>query len=227
MSIVILKYQCQRISYGIYGGFLVLVLALLFLISSLAGQSEIGDRRVMRPLYGEGKKEVSRDITLQPKKGEESIRQTLDVQIQEKQYTKKEWDLILPEVEDYLSKVVLGENISQQEIRKPLKFIEQYPRTSIKIRWKTDENIVKADGTLKNTWKEEDFPKDGILTEITAVISSASFRAEYIMNIKVLPEIYTGAESAWQELQKLVMKKEETTRTKDFLRFLRKQGTIR
>ena len=51
VKLAVLKYQCQRISYGIYGVFLVLFLLLLFSISSFTEQEREETGRIIRPLY--------------------------------------------------------------------------------------------------------------------------------------------------------------------------------
>lgn len=224
---IILKYQCQRIVYGIYSGLILLILVLLFSINAMVDykKEEKEIRQVMRPLHGEGKKEVSKDITLWSKKEDDTkINKNLEIKVQEKQYTKKEWEVLLQEIQTYLLQAILGENKSQEKVRKPLKFPERYPNISIKIQWKTDERIVNADGTLKNTWKDKEFPKDGVLTELTAIISCDGFRTEYTIYINVLPEKYTKAEMAWHDLETLVLKKEEVTRKQDFFELPKKIG---
>lgn len=224
-KMAVLKYQCQRISYGIYGSLLVLCLLLLFSINTLTEQEREETKKIMRPLYGEGEKEISEDITLKAvKENESDERQVLNFKVKEKQYTKKEWDLVLKKVEKNLEGFILAENVSIEEVRKPLKLLERYPNTSIKIKWKTDGEIVKTDGTLKNTWTDETLPKDGVLTELIAVISSSGFQAEYSFFLKVLPEEYTAMERAWQGLKTIISKQEERTRKKEFFELPKEIG---
>lgn len=228
MKTAVIKYQCQRISYGIYGSLLVLILLLLFSPSSMMEENKEETRKVMRPLYGEGEKKVSEDIVLRPIEGQDSDeRQFVDFKVKEKQYTKKEWEIVLKDVERYLEKVVLGENQSLEEVRKPLKLPERYPGTSIKIKWKTDGQIVKADGTLKNTWTDEKLSEEGVLTELSAKISCSGFQSEYSMFLKILPEKYTAIEKAWQGLNTFILEQEETTRENDFFELPKTIGNYR
>lgn len=212
---VTLKYQCKRISYGIYGIFIVLclVLALSFFENT---EDKKENRKIMRPDYGKGTKEVSQEVILSDPKTKENIRQILDFKVQEKQYTKKEWKEILKKVEKWLDYAILGENLSVDKIDTRLILVEKYPNTSIKIKWKTDGKYIKEDGTLRNTYNDETIPKTGVLTELTAVISCFNYKAEYSIYLKIFPKQYTKAESAWNQFISIILKQEEKTRRENF-----------
>lgn len=220
-----LKYCCQRISYGIYGILVVLVLMLLFSVSSIMESRKENDGHMIRPEYGAGDREVTEDITLQPEQNSaKSLRGELKFKVKERQYTETDWKEVLQEVTAYIDENVLGKNISLEAVRKPLRLVEKYPGTSVKIKWRTNAEIIKSDGTLKNTWKDDEVPEEGILTEITAEISCGVFKSEYSLFVKVLPEEYTDAENAWHKLEELVLEQEERTRIQEFFDLPEKVG---
>ena len=84
------RYQCRRVSYGIYGTLFALLFLLCYSIGAL-GQEGKASSRIDRPGYGEGPEGKSVDITLSSEEENEEIRSRIDFQVQEKEYTKKEW----------------------------------------------------------------------------------------------------------------------------------------
>jgi hypothetical protein len=210
----VLKYQCKRISYGIYGMFLVLLFILLF---SIAGSSEAeNEGEIVRPLYGEGTKDVSLDITLESGDEEEVVRKNLELDVEEKEYSSQEWENLRKEITDYLDKTVIGENPSADEIRNPLNLPETYPGTSVEINWTTDSNYIDLDGSIKNTWdNENEIPEDGVITELKAAISCSGFEDEYYIYLKIYPQEYSTAEKAWHTLEEYIFGQEEKTRKAD------------
>lgn len=222
------KYQCQRIAYGLGGILAALIFMFLFLLTGMMSSSDGTDGRIFRPSYGAGNEKIAKDITLKStEETADEIRDTLEVEIKEKQYSKEEWETVLEEVKVYIDNTLPGENDSLEMVEKPLKLVSRYPGTSVKIKWNRDTVLINADGSLKNTWRDEKLSEDGVLTSLTAGISCGDYRAEYSMFLRIFPRTYTKAELAWHSLELAVLEREKQTGEKVFFNFPEMIGKYR
>ena len=213
-EVLIRNYQCKRISYGIYGIFVVLIFLLCYSAGEAGQEKEISNQ-IERPGFGEGSEERTVDITLSSEEKKE-IRKQLDFQVREKEYTKKEWKKALKKVTRYLDRKILGKNKSNEEIMESLNLVSSYPESSIKIKWNRDSQYIQSDGKINNTWEsKKKIPAEGVITEVTAEISCGSYHAEHSIYLKILPKKYSMAEEAWHSFVTNVLKQEEQTRKED------------
>lgn len=207
------KYQCQRIAYALFGILTALLFLLLSTILEKENVSDIQENLIVRPLYGEGKEKVTKDITLKSTEDtSEQIRDILEIDVQEKKYSKEEWNILLEEVKAYIDRVLPGKNSSLDYVEDSLNLVKTYPDTSVKIKWHRDTAWILEDGSLKNTWEDDKIPDEGVLTSLTAQISCGDYKAEYEVFLRIFPKTYTNVQWAWHELETEVKKQEQKTK---------------
>lgn len=198
-------YWCSRIS-------LVLLVFMLFNLFSLMGQLEqasnsvlIDGKYILRPEAGEGNEEVELNVKLeQTKEGDTSENdgatssQEVTLHIQERAYTQAELNKIFDQSMDYLKNEVLGNNESTELIYEDLVFCTTIPGTSITVEWIPDDyNLVQSDGSIK----KEGIEPQGVITNITAVLTYQEQQKEFVLSLRIMPKEYSKEETLIDKLE--------------------------
>lgn len=216
-------YWCSRISA------VILILAVFNLLSAFGQVSALSNSVLIhgqylnRPGYGEGSKEVTLDVKLDPKDGKkintgedkENYLKEVKITLEEKRYTKKQLKKAFEDAEKYLDGVILGNNKSPNEIYEDLHFCRSIPGTGITVEWQPQEfSLIQSDGTVNN----EDLSKNGRITMVTALLTYQNHHKEYKKSLRIMPRKASGEEVLQKELNKKVVASSKKTITKDKLK---------
>jgi hypothetical protein len=91
---------------------------------------------------------------------------------------------VFEDTKDYIDKNILGENDSFEHVSKPLNLVRNHLDGRVNITWITDE-----DGYIDNSGRIENIvDKEGVLVEITALITYLDKEEEYPIFLKLMPE---------------------------------------
>lgn len=149
-----------------------------------------------RPEYGDGDKEVSATVKIGNGPKEE-----ITYKISERVPTAYEGIKEFEETKKYIDDNFLGENESANCVNKQLNLMEEH--NGVTIEWVTDE-----DGYINGLGQIEPiFDKDGIVVEITAMLSYLDKEEDYVIPLRIMPpdeELSSG-----EKLQNQISKKDK------------------
>ena len=113
----------------------------------------------------------------------------LEITVSSREYTAEEAEDVFERMMEILPGMMLGENISSEEVSGPLRFpkrIEGYGGVS--VGWyPKNPGLIAFDGTVGSRTLSEP-----VETEITVVLKSGQNKAEYIVPVTVVPAIDEG-----------------------------------
>ena len=156
------------------------VSVLLAIISLLAGiYSEKQELKLYRNEAGQGTKTEELRVSIG---GKETV--DMQVEIEEREYTKKELESVFAEALDKLEGLILGENENLNNIEKPLHLIEAIPDTGIKIGWEIDRLDVM---NIKGELLSEKIDKEGTIIKLRAILNFRGEEVAKVFYVKVYP----------------------------------------
>lgn len=124
----------------------------------------------------------------------------IQIEVQERAYTKEELQEVFEESLDRLDTLILGENESLDRVEKPLRLIESIPNTGIKVTWELDRyDVMNIDGGLQ----AEQIDIEGTLVQLRAVLSYGEQEVAQVLHAILYPP-----KSDERAMQELALKKE-------------------
>lgn len=174
---------------GIFLSFLVLLVHTL-------SKHETVLQSLGRPGYGEGDRREELTVRIE---GQEAKEQ-LEITVQERKYTDEEKQKLLDEALEKLDQVLLGDNLSLDEVRSSLVFPESMEQGAVKLAWLTvPYGVIGEDGSLKGAEDE-----NGTLVNIQATLSCGGREAVYEASARVFPPELSQEEQLRSSIQKAV-----------------------
>lgn len=164
------------------------------------------DGVVQRNSYGQGKKTETYQFTIGGKK------ETIQLEVEEQEYTKEEIREIFTLLMEQLDEIVLGENKSWDRVEKNLNLITQVEQYPIQIHWEfSSYDVISLDGIIQ----EEHLQEEGTLLELKGILSYGEEKATYIRNARVYPPSGEGKEKLRYQVQKKLTQLEKDTRKEE------------
>ena len=178
-------------------------LAVIFLVLALASGSEPAEEPgIARPAPGAASTLVQVQLEL------ESGWKNIPIEIGAMEYEEERIEELHREAEEYLARVVPGENQSLEEVTKALVFPQTLPATGGEIYWTTDAPwLISSDGEVCNDSLEEP-----AAVGITAEVFYGSESRYFSRVVTVYPAVFTGEEAVLREVQQELSAKEQASR---------------
>ena len=197
------EFVIEKLSLGIMillaGGSLGILLML-----QERGTDHVENNQLMRSAYGEG----SQSIDLLAENGIEKAQLTLE--LEERQYTQQEllalYNDFLPELEA----VVLGKNLSFDEVNHDLDLVSVLDGYPFEILWQADEKYLESGGRLMQNELSEP-----VVVELTARICCQEFEREETFWCCI--QSRASPFSMQEQLQRQLQDLEEENREQEFL----------
>ena len=178
----------------------------LCLLAAFIGNSQEKISILVRPSYGEGDKEAELTVQIEGETEERKIPVTL----QERQYTDQEIEEKFQVIIENMESIILGENISMEEVRTDLDFPTLLEDGSVKAEWITyPMDLVDDSGKIVGEASET-----GSLAEIRVTLSCQEKTVEHEFYVRVLPPLRTEEEVLFRKIEDSV-KSEEKRSAKD------------
>ena len=192
---------------------MTLLLTLVVLVVELLPKD--GETFVTRNTYGEGNKTQEYELIIE----DEDEKQKLQLEVEERRYTKEEVQQLFQKVMDELDNVVLGENKSFNRIESDLKLVtalEDYP---VNIQWDLDTyEVMSIEGELR----EDKVTDEGTLVRLRGTISYGEEQTAYVRNMMVFAPTREGTEKFLYEVRQEVEEREASTREEEGFRLPQK-----
>ncbi len=199
-------FWCGKLSLVIV---IFAVFNLLSLFNQLAASSAsmvLDGKYLRRPGYGEGSTQVNLDVTLENTKedsGQEGTSKTREIQIDidERVYTKEEREDIFEKAIEYLWSTVLAGNKALDQVNTDLNFIDKIPGTAVTVEWKPEDmQLIETDGTVNN----QEISEEWIKTSVQVLLLCQGEGRELTMNFLILPGTHSEEDALVKELQEKI-----------------------
>lgn len=193
----------------IYQTELAMVLSGCLLFS--AGILEVLDRKeeilqLERPAYGQGIQEEEMEVLWEDETGTQK-KEVLTVRVDEETLSEEEVESIFMQAAEKIEEQMLGENVSLDEVKKPLYLMESLEGWPLMVQWESSNpEVVNWDGTLGEKIHEE-----GESVELTAYLKLQGREERRIWKAWVFPEEKDGK----QQIEDLVAKENEEQQSKE------------
>ena len=188
----------------------IIVMTLLLTIAVLVVEllPKDGETFVTRNTYGEGSKTQEYELIIK----DEDEKQKLQLEVEERRYTKEEVQQLFQKVMDELDNVVLGENKSFNRIESDLKLVTALGDYPVNIQWDLDTyEVMSIEGELR----QDRLTTEGTLVRLRGTIS-------YVRNMMVFAPTREGTEQFLYEVKQEVEEREASTREEEGFRLPQK-----
>lgn len=190
---------------------IIMILALSIILSTtlflMENVFKVSDKVVRRNAYGDGKKVTEYEVCVE---GEEEG--TIEIEVEEQEYSEKDVQKMFREIMDRLDEIVLGENESFNRVEKNLNLVTTMENYPVRIEWQLDSYSVM---NLYGEIQEEHVVPRGTLVELRGIISYREQEAIYVQSARVYPLTRSGMDKLLYELKNEVKRIEESTRQAD------------
>lgn len=195
---------CSRLCVVFLCGLLMILVSILY--------PETGKLKEGYLLEREG--ELGEDQTVSVLADAEGQKEEISVPVPKKQYTKKQLRQKFKEAEEFVKQQYLGENISAEEISRPLNLVKHIPGSAVSVKWRLgNDGFIGEDGSVNNGALEENTQ-----TEIIAEFSYGEEKESVAMMLTILPRQKTQEEQYWEKWQRQLELNQEESQTKQYLK---------
>ncbi|MCM1552445.1 MAG: type II secretion system F family protein [Butyrivibrio sp.] len=151
--------------------------------------------------------EEAAEVTVEAALGAD--RERFQLQIEPLRLTSQEAESYYLDFCSCLPDLIMGDNLSLQEVRTDLELSEDYEGYPFTVDWKSDSvDTISSAGVVRQGEQETE-------VVLTAKISYGETEWEYRVPVKVLSEELSEAGRRYRDLEKLVLDAEESTRTEN------------
>lgn len=206
-------YQCKRLSITL---FIIFISNLFSLFYFMKQDSSLDTSYLIIHRNSHGKGDISKEFNVTQ---EDYLSQTVTLPISEQIYSKEEAKSKFNEASIYLQKNMVGENLSLDQVNRPLNLMNSIPQSAISVEWFSKKSsLIESDGTIHNS----QVPKEGIVTEITAILTYGEEKIEEVFPIRIIPNVLSKVETEIQDLMNNLTVLETETREEPVLKVPKK-----
>ena len=131
--------------------------------------------------------------------------QKIPILLQERQYSDQQIDEFFQQAIEDLESVILGENISMQEVRSSLEFPSSVLDGKVKADWFTDDlGLIDEKGSLVGEPAE-----GGTQVQITVNFSCQDREMDYRFSVCVFPPVRSEEEKQQKQIRELLQSEEQ------------------
>ena len=133
----------------------------------------------------------------------------LELEVQEREYTRQQADKLLGEMRSKLPQIILKDNENLSDVRNDLNLVESVPGYPFKIRWESENiDVIHTDGRVE----ADSVKEQGEKVLITARIEYKSMQWEEKLTVTVYPPKRTALEIFRNEIRQELEQREQSTR---------------
>lgn len=205
-----LRYNLEKINVCVLIFMAGIVVITFSTISSNRSSILINGNYIERNTYGKGKLNTKLVARIE----EETIKEEIDILINERKYTNDELDALFQKLKIQLNTNILGANESLNKITDDMvlsSYISDFP---FRILWEcSDYTVLKPDGTLVDGGEDE----KGIKVFITANVSYFDWKKECVFEVMIYPKAKTLREKWKDELIEDINQNDRETENDKYL----------
>lgn len=200
------SYNMGKLSTVLFLITLGALLSMAFYLSAFMDKKLSEDGWLKRNSYGKG------SIQVQLEAWEGKNKEELQLEVQEREYTRKQLEEMLPEVRTALEKEVRAENPTLNEVTKDLNFPASIPGYPFQISWEcSNYELIHSDGKVT----QDQLSEKGETAEIRAILTCGREQWEEVFAVRICPPVLTPEERFRKLLNETAVKKEMESRQED------------
>lgn len=163
---------------------------------------------VTRNTYGEGEKTEKYELSIEG----ELENQTVQIEVEEQEYTYAEVQKLFQTVMDELDKIILGDNESFNRIETDLNLVTSLEGYPVQIQWDLNSyEVMNIDGEIK----EDKVTEEGTLVKLRGTITYGHEKTVYVRNMMVFAKELEGLDKLIYDIQQEIKAREEETREEE------------
>lgn len=163
---------------------------------------------VTRNTYGEGEKTEKYELSIEG----ELENQTVQIEVEEQEYTYAEVQKLFQTVMDELDKIILGDNESFNRIETDLNLVTSLEGYPVQIQWDLNSyEVMNIDGEIK----EDKVTEEGTLVKLRGTITYGNEKTVYVRNMMVFAKELEGLDKLIYDIQQEIKAREEETREEE------------
>ena len=148
----------------------------------------------------------------------------LEFILEAEQYTEEEARAVYERIMEEIPGYILGENISLEDVRSPLKLISELPEYGVDLSWRSGSpDILESDGQIHG----EGLPEHGETAVLFVRLTDGNWPGEYEIPVRVKPPLFTPVQKAVRELEQQIKEMEQAGRYESEFFLPRFQGENR
>jgi hypothetical protein len=196
------EYFIRKISIVLLMATAGSILAMLMSYSAQSSTVVSKEGVIERNAFGE--RDFDAHLVATDDSGDELLEYTLPVRT--RMFTQEETKELFDEASSGIEDLILGENVSLDEVTTDLDLVDRIKGYPFDISWKLDNyEIMHFDGGLI----EEMIPEEGEVVTLTAVYSYEDMKFEQILHAYVIPRPLTLEERIERDIKRLLEKADE------------------
>lgn len=171
-------------------------------------KNEAGKSVLERGGYGSGNQDVNLEVNVGGGKN------VMTVSVGEQKYSQEKLPEIFQEAGERLEKLVLGDNVSLDEVRYNLNLPEKIPELGINVTWELgDYKALNLMGELQ----QDNLKEEGTLVELRALLTYGEDEAVHTFYANIFPPKMNEEEKQLKMLEKEVEKADSDTAEEQYL----------
>lgn len=144
-------------------------------------------------------------VTLQAENADNGWQKDISLQVDERQLTDAEREVMFDEVQSILPELIKGENTDLQHVESDLELMTELTGYPVIISWSSSSNRIDMAGAVERTG----LPDEGEQAELTARIVYESEKRTFSYPVYLLAEQVSEEEGFFRELEDILQKDEE------------------
>lgn len=186
-----------------------LVLGVLAHVMFLSQQTVREDFSLERSSWGQGSRAYSLLVD-----GLFERELPVEVELQERVYTKEEAYVVYERLLEELPTYILGDNASLMEVRSNLNLISSIDQYGVRLSWQSDDvQVLDSFGEVH----AEGLSPQGKEVFLKVRMTDGSWPEEYLLPVRVMPPLLTAEEELEEEFLALIKQQDEAQKTEDSL----------
>lgn len=138
-----------------------------------------------------------------------------ELHIAAREYSREEADRLFRQASVQMEKIMLGTNVSPDEVRADLVLPSSVAGYPFRISWKPDSyDYLHADGTLQSG---RDIPPQGTTVMLTADYVYREQKWEQVLHVRIMPPVLSTQEQMHKAMEQLLQKGEKESRREEYL----------
>lgn len=180
----------------------IILTLVVFIVEKVSADS---NAVVTRNTYGEGQKTEEYELSIEG----EFENQTVQIEVEEQEYTYAEVQKLFQTVMDELDAIILGDNESFNRIETNLNLVTSLEEYPVRIQWDLNSyEVMSIDGEIK----EDKVTEEGTLVKLRGTITYGDEKTIYVRNMMVFAKGLEGLDKLIYDIQQEIKAREEETR---------------
>lgn len=131
-----------------------------------------------------------------------SWKKKISLPVKQRQFSEKEKQELMEQTEQYITKMLPGENESLQMVCTPLRLVNTVPDTGITLSWTVDDTYLKESGEIKRGT----VPAEGVWTDLMVAAAWKNWKHTFYFRVYLYAKQLSEEETVKQNVRDTIKK---------------------